>query len=42
VAFIAGGVALAGGAVLWLTGRPETGATQVSFGPGSVALRGAW
>ena len=42
VAFIAGGVALAGGAVLWLTGKPETGATQVSFGPGSVALRGTW
>lgn len=42
VAFIAGGVALAGGAVLWLTGKPETTATRVSLGPGSVALRGAW
>lgn len=42
VAFIGGGVALAAGAVLWLTGKPEAASTQVSFGPGSVALRGAW
>jgi hypothetical protein len=46
VAFIAGGVALAGGAVLWLTGKPEsappTRMTQVIWGPGSVGLRGAW
>jgi len=44
VAFIAGGVALAGGAVLWLTGRTETGAppTQVTLGPGTLSLRGAW
>lgn len=42
VAFIAGGVALAGGAVLWLTGKPETTATHVALGPGSVALLGAW
>jgi len=44
VAFIAGGVALAGGAVLWLTGRNETGAppTQVTLGPGTLGLRGSW
>lgn len=42
VAFIAGGVALAGGAVLWLTGKPETTSPRLSLGPGSVALRGAW
>jgi len=42
VAFIAGGVALAGGAVLWFTGKPETTAPRLSLGPGTVALRGAW
>ena len=42
VAFIAGGVALAGGAVLFLTGKPETASTQVSFGPGAVAVKGTW
>lgn len=42
VAFIAGGVALAGGAVLWLTGKPETTTPHVALGPGTVALRGAW
>jgi hypothetical protein len=42
VAFIAGGVALAGGAVLWLTGKSETTTPQVAIGPGSVALRGTW
>jgi len=44
IAFIAGGVALAGGAVLWFTGRPEAPppATQVMVGPGALALRGTW
>ena len=44
VAFIAGGVALAGGTVLWLTARSATPrpAPEVGLGPGSVLVRGAW
>jgi hypothetical protein len=45
VAFIAGGAAVVGGAVLWLTaGRGSSGSTraQVGFGPGVVTVRGRW
>jgi Tfp pilus assembly protein PilV len=48
VAFIAGGAGVLGSAVLWLTsphasGGPSGAASaQLSFGPGSVQLRGAW
>jgi hypothetical protein len=43
LAFVLGGVAIVGGAVLWLTAPKSTGAgTQVGLGPGSVLLRGAW
>jgi hypothetical protein len=41
--FVAGGVALAGGVVLWLVApRTSPGTTQVGVGPGSVQLRGAF
>jgi hypothetical protein len=36
IAFIAGGVALAGGAVLWFTAPSQT---EVGLGPGSIRLR---
>jgi hypothetical protein len=49
VAFIVGGVALAGGAALWFTAKPESGSAPsapVAFGlgvgPGAVQVRGAW
>jgi hypothetical protein len=44
VAFIAGGVALAGGTVLWLTAKSATPrpAPEVGLGPGSVLVRWAW
>jgi hypothetical protein len=43
IAVIAGGVALAGGAVLWLTAPRAAGpGAQVGLGPGGVALRGTW
>jgi hypothetical protein len=44
VAFIVGGVALAGGAVLWLTAPRSTSAStpQVGLGLGSIQWRGAW
>jgi hypothetical protein len=45
IAFIAGGAAVVGGAVLWLTaGRGSSGASQaqVGIGPGSVSVRGRW
>jgi hypothetical protein len=41
IAFIVGGVGVAGAAVLWLT-APSTTTTQVGFGPGSLQLKGAW
>jgi hypothetical protein len=46
VAFVAGGVALATGVVLWLVAprRTETAGTaaQLVVGPGTVAMRGQW
>ena len=43
VAFVVGGVVLAGGAVLWLAApRSQDTGPQVGLGPGSVQLRGAW
>lgn len=43
VAFVAGGAALVGGAILWLAApRPNAAGTQIGVGPGSVQLRGAW
>jgi hypothetical protein len=45
VAFIVGGLALAGGAVLWFTARPQSDggpSAQVGFGPGSVQVNGMW
>lgn len=40
VAFVAGGVALATGAVLWLTAGPSS--TEVSVGMGSILVRRSW
>jgi hypothetical protein len=40
VAFIAGGVAVAAGAVLWLTAGSGEGKTTVGVGPGNVVLKG--
>jgi hypothetical protein len=45
IGFIVGGVALAGGAVLWLTApasHPATEGTRVGFGPGNVVVKGVW
>ena len=44
VAFIVGGVGLAGGAVLWFTapGASASSGTQVGFGLGGAQLRGTW
>jgi hypothetical protein len=45
VAFIVGGVALAGGAALWFTAKPESRSgpsAQVGVGPGSLQLKGVW
>jgi hypothetical protein len=45
VAFIVGGVALAGGAALWFTGSSESSkgpSAQVGIGPGVVQVRGTW
>jgi hypothetical protein len=42
-AFVVGGVALVGGAILWLVAPTSSGAgTRVGFGPGRVELQGAW
>jgi hypothetical protein len=42
-AFVVGGVALVGGAVLWLAAPTSSGArTRVGFGPGRVLLQSAW
>jgi hypothetical protein len=40
VAFIAGGVAVAAGAVLWLTADSGEGTTAVGVGPGNVVVKG--
>ena len=41
--FIIGGVALAGGAVLWLTAPSSKGTSaQVDFGPGVLQVKGTW
>jgi hypothetical protein len=40
VAFIAGGVAVAAGAVLWLTAGSGEGKTAVGVGPGNVVVKG--
>jgi hypothetical protein len=48
VAFIVGGVGLAGGAVLWFTAKPEkvegtdAKGVRVGIGPGSIQLKGTW
>jgi hypothetical protein len=44
IAFIVGGVGLAGGAVLWFT-APSLGGSagaQVGFGPGALQVKGTW
>ena len=43
-AFIVGGVAAAGGLLLWLTAKPSEGApsAQVGFGAGTLLVRGEW
>jgi hypothetical protein len=40
--FIAGGVVLAGAAVLWVTAPPPAPRTRVGVGLGSIHLEGAW
>lgn len=42
IAFAVGGVALAGGAVLWFTAGPSDAPTEVGLGPGTVRVRGTW
>jgi hypothetical protein len=44
IGFVAGGVALAGAAVLWFTAPSPNaaGRTQVGFGPGGVEVKGTW
>lgn len=48
VAFIVGGVGLAGGAVLWFTTRPETAGTgggrgiRIGMGPSAIQVKGTW
>ena len=44
IAFIVGGVAVAGAAVLWLTApiAGGGGSTQVGIGPGGLQMRGTW
>jgi hypothetical protein len=44
IAFVVGGVAVAGGLVLWFTapGGGGTASTQVGLGMGSMQLRGSW
>jgi hypothetical protein len=42
VFFVVGGVGVATAAVLWFTGKPSGGSTQLSFGLGSAAIRGSW
>jgi hypothetical protein len=46
VAFIVGGVALAGGAALWFTAKPESGGAYtgaaIGVGPGSLQLKATW
>jgi len=44
VGFIAGAVAIAGGAALWVLGAPDSSGatTQVGLGPGTLQLRGTW
>jgi hypothetical protein len=44
VGFIVGGVGVAGAAVLWFTAPRSNGgaSAQVSFGPGSLQVKGSW
>jgi hypothetical protein len=42
IAFVVGGVALAGGLVLWFTAKPESSSPSVGIGPGTLLLREAW
>jgi hypothetical protein len=43
IGFTIGGVALAGGAILWLTAKPAGApGVRAAIGPSSVALQGAW
>ena len=45
VAFIVGGVGLAGGAILWFTAKPASesaGSAQLGMGLGTVQLKGTW
>jgi hypothetical protein len=45
VAFVVGGLGLAGGAVLWFTAKPPpygSASAQVGLGPGSIQLKGVW
>jgi hypothetical protein len=41
VAFVVGGLGLAGAAALWLT-APRSSGTQVGFGPGTLQMKGTW
>ncbi len=43
VAFIIGGVGIAGAATLWFTGKPESKEnTQLSFSPAGLQVKGTW
>ena len=46
IAFAIGGAGVAGGVILWLTGRPSSeaveGEAQVALGAGTIAVRGRW
>lgn len=42
VAFVVGGVGLAGAAVLWFTAGNGSAHTEVGLGPSGVSLRGIW
>jgi hypothetical protein len=44
VAFVIGGIGLAGGAILWFTAKPEAsaGGTALGVGPGSLQLKTTW
>ena len=42
IAFAVGGVALAGGAILWFTAGSPNAPTEVGIGPGTLRVRGTW
>ena len=42
LAFIFGGVGLAGAATLWFTDKSSSATTRVGIGPGGIQLKGGW